>query len=421
MTAAKLTVAVRMYNVGFGDAFVVTVRKGRKAWRMIVDCGVHAHGQTRSLEESVNAIIGDLRTADPTEPPHVNVLVATHHHADHIAGFALDAWQQVAVDEVWVPFVEDPTDEDAKALREAQTNAANRLIGLVDQRTHGLDLDAWPDALTAARWFAVNSSRNAKAADRLLGRNGLGFANGPRIRFLPSESPDERIIDTTIKDVVVHVLGPPRDPAFLKRMNPPARAGWLAFDYDTNLASRIEEPLFGTTFAMDAAECRRDFPELAGEADRSLQKLDRINDPGLLAAASILERSVNNTSLFLVLDVAGQHLLFPGDAQQGSWDYVLGNPDMLPLVSNVVFYKIAHHGSHNGTPKNYVENILADGAYAMLPWGLVRRWEDSIPKQELLDALHEHKHIVIRADQPAPIRGRVKVQGDLWAEVTFKT
>jgi len=63
MTAAKLTVAVRMYNVGFGDAFVVTVRKGRQAWRMIVDCGVHAQGQVRSLEESVNAIIGDLRTA----------------------------------------------------------------------------------------------------------------------------------------------------------------------------------------------------------------------------------------------------------------------------------------------------------------------------------------------------------------------
>jgi beta-lactamase superfamily II metal-dependent hydrolase len=419
MTAAKLTVAVRMYNVGFGDAFVVTVRKGRQAWRMIVDCGVHAQGQVRSLEESVNAIIGDLRTADPTKPPHVNVLVATHHHADHIAGFALDAWQEVAVDEVWVPFVEDPTDEDAKALREAQTNAATRLISLLEQRTLGLNLDAWPDALTAARWFAVNSSRNAKAADRLLGRNGLSFATGPRIRFLPSASPGEQIIATTIKDVVVHALGPPRDPAFLKRMNPPAQVGWLALDRDTDLTSRIEEPLFGTTFAMDADESRRDFPELAGEADRSLQQLDQINDPGLLAAASILERAVNNTSLFLVLDVAGLHLLFPGDAQQGSWDYVLSNPNMLSLVSNVVFYKIAHHGSHNGTPKNYVENILADGAYTMLPWGLVRRWKDSIPKQELLNALHAHKHIIIRADKPTPIRGRVKVQGNLWTEVTF--
>ena len=108
MTAAKLTVTVRMYNVGFGDAFLVTVGKGRQKWRMIVDCGVHAHGQARPLEESVNAIIDDLRTADLTRPPHVNVVVATHHHADHIAGFALDAWQQVAVDEVWFPLSRTP-------------------------------------------------------------------------------------------------------------------------------------------------------------------------------------------------------------------------------------------------------------------------------------------------------------------------
>jgi hypothetical protein len=236
----------------------------------------------------------------------------------------------------------------------------------------------------------------------------------------PSATPEEQTIATTIENVAVHVLGPPRDPAFLKRMNPPAQAGWLALDSDADLISRPEKSLFGTAFAMDADECRRDFPDLAQEADRSLQNLDQINDQGLLAAASILERAVNNTSLFLVLDVAGRHLLFPGDAQQGSWDYVLSHPDMLARVSNLVFYKIAHHGSHNGTPKNYVENVLADGTYAMLPWGLVGRWA-SIPKQELLSALHAHKHIIIRADQPTPIRGRVKVQGNLWTEVTFTT
>jgi hypothetical protein len=65
MTTPTLTVAVRMYNVGFGDAFLVTVRKGQQSWRMIVDCGVHAHGQARPLEESVNALIDDLRAADP--------------------------------------------------------------------------------------------------------------------------------------------------------------------------------------------------------------------------------------------------------------------------------------------------------------------------------------------------------------------
>jgi beta-lactamase superfamily II metal-dependent hydrolase len=418
MTTPPFTVAVRMYNVGFGDAFLVTVRKGQQAWRMIVDCGVHAHGQARPLEQSVNAIIDDLRAVDTTGLPHVDVVVATHHHADHIAGFALDAWQRVAVDEIWVPFVEDPTDEDAKALRETQTNAATRLVGLLDQRTHGLTQGAWPDELTTARWLAINSSRNAKATDRLLGRNGLGFATNPIIRFLPSVNPEEHTIATTIEEVTVHVLGPPRDPAFLKHMNPPAQAGWLALDSDIDTLSRGEEPLFGAAFAMDDAEYHRDYPQLSGIC-QSLKPLDQLNDPDLLAAASILERAVNNTSLFFVLDVAGLHLLFPGDAQQGSWDHVLGNPDALPLVSKVAFYKISHHGSHNGTPKNYVENILAQGATAMLPWGLVSRWQDTIPKQELLDALRAHNHHIVRADEPVAEPGLVTVNGSLWSEISF--
>jgi len=418
MTTAKLTVSVRMYNVGFGDAFLVTVRKGRKAWRMIVDCGVHAQGQARPLEDSVNAIVDDLRAVDPAGPPHVNVIAATHHHADHIAGFALDAWQQVAVEEIWVPFVEDPMDPDAKALRESHRNAVARLLGLIGQRTHGLNRGAWPAALITAQWFAVNCSRNEKATDRLLDRNDLGFATKPRIRFLPSAGSDDQILPTTIEDVTVHVLGPPRDPAFLKHMDPPAQAGWLALDQDAEPGSGSEQPLFSPGFVMTADDCQRDFPQLA-QAHQSLRQLARINDAGLLAAASLLERAVNNTSLFFVLDVAGLHLLFPGDAQYGSWNHVLSNPALLPLVSDATFYKIGHHGSHNGTPRNYVENILGEGAYAMLPWGLVKRWEDTIPKQELLDALRARNHHIVRADNPLAEHGRVTVQGDLWAEVTF--
>ena len=54
------TIDVRMYNVGFGDAFRVTVRDGQDTWRMLVDCGVHSQGQARSISESVKNIIADL-------------------------------------------------------------------------------------------------------------------------------------------------------------------------------------------------------------------------------------------------------------------------------------------------------------------------------------------------------------------------
>jgi len=76
---------------------------------------------------------------------------------------------------------------------------------------------------------------------------------------------------------------------------------------------------------------------------------------GLLAAASMLEQSVNNTSLFFVLDVGGVRLLFPGDAQYGAWESVRNDPKSLDLISNVDFYKMGHHGSHNATPMSFIE------------------------------------------------------------------
>jgi hypothetical protein len=119
--------------------------------------------------------------------PHLDVVVATHHHADHISGFALSAWEQVTVDEVWLPFVENESDPDAVALRRAQTETARHLLGLIEQLTFGLDPGEWPAAVAAARSFALNSFGNADATDRLVGRNGQHFANARhKVRYLPS-------------------------------------------------------------------------------------------------------------------------------------------------------------------------------------------------------------------------------------------
>ncbi|MGH3331639.1 MAG: hypothetical protein ACRDPJ_10105 [Nocardioidaceae bacterium] len=419
--AGDSTVAVRMYNVGFGDAFLVTVRRDNTTWRMLVDCGVHSQGQARPIREAVRAIIGDLRAESTDGTAHLDVIVATHHHADHISGFALPDWEEVVVEEVWLPFVEDESDPDAVALRRAQSDTAQRLLWLIDRRTHNLDPGDWPMAVVAAQWFALNSFGNADATDRLVGRNGQHFASKHRVRYLPSLIDEENEITVGIDDVAVHVLGPSRDPDDLKDMDPPKSAGWLELNLQVSLDDDTGTtlfPLFNSAYVVDDDS---NVPEALRKAQEALNLQNVTNDAGLLSAASILERAVNNTSLFFVLDVAGTRLLFPGDAQHGAWEHVLNDPRKKAFLVDAAFYKIGHHGSHNATPKRFVEEIWHDGAYAMLPWGLVKRWQDTIPKKELLEALHTHQHTVIRADAPQAEPNRVAVHDDLWSEVVFTT
>jgi beta-lactamase superfamily II metal-dependent hydrolase len=410
-------VTVRMHNVGFGDAFLVTVDRAGRRWTMLVDCGAHTQGRPRPMREMVSDIVGALPVEVGSGRPRVDVVVATHHHADHIAGFAQDVWEQVEVGEVWLPFVEDDTDPDALRLREAQIDVARRLQALVQAR---VTVAKEPARVAMADALVANSLGNADAMDRLLGRNGRRFATTPEIRWLPTLDPAGNTIDPGLDGVRVHVLGPSRDPRQLLRMRPPANAGWLVLDGAAWPESSAAEPLFNEAFTMDSATVRSMHRDLA-DARKSLALRSLDNDAGLLAAASILERAVNNTSLFFVLDVAGTRLVFPGDTQQGGWDHVLDDARGRALVADAAFLKISHHGSHNGTPRRYVEEVLHGEAYAMLPWGLVKRWKDTIPKAELLAALRDRGHHVIRADAPVEEPGKVVVSGDAWSEVTFET
>lgn len=418
------TVEVRMYHVGFGDAFRVTVRDGRDAWRMLVDCGVHPQGQARSISESVKNIITDLVDDCGDAPPHLDVVVATHHHQDHISGFAEDDWSEVQVDEVWVPFVENSEDADGKALRRAQLLTAQKLDALITARQSlaASDTDA-AVVLARAKAFAVNSSGNAVATNRLLSRDGVQFANRPQVRFLPYQDPAANTFDTEKCGVRVHILGPPRDPNLLKKMNPPTRAGWLTLNLDADSAEgedTSEWPPFNLSYTITEDKV----PRHIANAKSKLHLTTLSNDFGLLSATSILERSVNNTSVFFLLDVHGVRLLFPGDAQEGAWEHVLHDQNVLTLIKNAEFYKVGHHGSHNATPKPFVLADWQGTGDAMVPWGLVEAWKDTIPKKELLEQLTEKQHRVIlpkeiRPGAGAPHAAKDVVQTEWWSQLTF--
>ncbi len=421
-------ISIRMYDVGFGDSFLVTLVQGSTSWRMLVDCGVHSLGKARPLIDVVQAIIADLQAAAPGSPPTLDVIVATHHHADHISGFAYDNWEAVQVGEVWVPFVEDPGDEDAVALKSGLDRAATALSALAGLGAATHQPGAAPlRALGLAGALAVNSLGNAAAMERLLGRNGKHFRNKPTVRFLPYKDAASNVVATGLEGVVIHVLGPSRDPSELKRMDPPKSAHWMtkqqAFEArGLRPEPDAAEPIFDDIYRVEPDECGEYIGAeiLAGLDSLDLDKL--LDDSGeLMAAASILERSVNNTSVFFVLDVAGTRLVFVGDSQQGAWEHVLNDPASRALVSNPAFYKVGHHGSHNATPRGYVAQDLGRaGNYAMLPYGNVKQWTD-IPNAALLAALADNNTVLVRADEPQAGSTVAIGPGGLWSEITLST
>lgn len=419
------TITVRMYNVGFGDAFRVTVTRGDRIWRMLVDCGVQPVSMSRPIEDSVQNIIDDLAASCNPDPPRLDVLVATHRHQDHVSGFASERWRDVYVDEVWLPYVENEHDEDAVALRQivSMKASANALTNLIASRQATPRLGAAAKkTLQLASDLAKNSTENPTAMDRLLEKNHSGFAKPVALhRFLPERNPDNNRIEVEELGIVASILGPSRDPTMIKKMRPPASAGWFALaDGDTE-QEPTEAALFDDSFVLESPS-----DELAATVQRQRLNSVTLDDDALLAAASLLDRSINNTSLFFILEVGSLKFLFPGDAQVGSWNHARQVPEWKALVRDVAFYKVGHHGSHNATSPTFVEKEwIPGGGDAMVPWRRVNQWK-KIPYEPLMNELAEQGHRIIKpevdgedvADKPG---GSKLTRTAWWSELAFET
>lgn len=427
---SEATVTIRMYNPGFGDCFLVTVADDDAAWRMLIDCGVHSHGRarvgdvSRPIGDVVGAVIAQLTDESADGMPRLDVVAASHRHSDHVSGFADDAWSAVEVGEVWVPFVEDEHDADAIGLRHGLTAAATALQGLVEQAADGKPVDSLGRSMALALDFAVNSGPNLAAATRLVDGGFKGGADHHEVRFLPKRDAAENRVELPVEGAVVHVLGPSRDPEYLKRMDPPAAVHWLE-EAAAELGRDEEHDIFDRMYEVPRDEVSARIPVSLVRARNAMRLAQlALDEEALLRAASVLERAVNNTSLFFVLDVRGTRFVFVGDSQQGAWEHVLDDPASRALVTGAAFYKVGHHGSHNATPKPVARELVRAGGVAMVPVGTVKAWKDTIPKSEILEALHESGAHVIRADDPqAGVDGGLDVQvgpDGLWSEVRFR-
>jgi beta-lactamase superfamily II metal-dependent hydrolase len=345
-----------MYRVGFGDCFLVSIPGDR---HVLVDCGVHVAADIGVLDDVLANIALESRG-------RLDLVIASHPHEDHISGFARgeETFRSLKIGEIWLPWTEDPTDADAYRLRQARAGLAAALTA------HAAAAPVRPEVEAI---LANAAARRNETAMNLL---RSAFGTEATVRFLAAGASFDEVAG--IPGLAARLLGPPRSEAFLKSMDPPRIERYLraAADGGQELVGAVEP------FGKEWVERPERGPRLTERDRRRLVRAVE-SSPDMLAFA--LDRAVNNTSLVCLFSYRGRSLLFPGDAQYGSWKAWLQEPDSPALLGTVDFYKVSHHGSENATPKSAVERMLKDSLSAMAstqstPW-------PSIPHEALWTAL----------------------------------
>ena len=108
-------VAVRMYNTGFGDCFLLAFRsEAGEACYVLIDCGVHQKWE--GGKERLKLVASDIAKATNN---HLHVVAVTHEHTDHVSGFlqSESTFGKMKIDDLWLAWTEDPSDQAAKQLK----------------------------------------------------------------------------------------------------------------------------------------------------------------------------------------------------------------------------------------------------------------------------------------------------------------
>jgi hypothetical protein len=412
---------VRMYRQGLGDCLYVELLRGQQApFRIMIDCGLvlGAKGATTTMQ----AVMADL--VDTLGSASLDLLVVTHPHWDHVSGFlqAKDDFAKINADAVWLGWPEDPADPLAVKLSSIHAGAETALRASIDKLTAlGLNENARQtqsliDFLGAAPSAGGGTTRDAvKAA-----------AAKVRVpRYCRPADPPVLIPGTEAR---IFVLGPPRDEAELRQMDPTSRNpetySLTALDGLYGLAGVFgegeedDQRPFNASVTIPLADARQlaFFRNSYAAADVAWRRIDTDWLEDTQNFALLLDRAVNNSSLVLAIELepGGPVLLFAADAQVGNWlswlklrwtigDRVVTGPD---LIARTIVYKVGHHASLNASLRAEGVERMNDLQYAFVPVDAVeakaKGWGGNIPFAALLEALKRQTApagAVLRSDE----------------------
>ncbi|MBL8212040.1 MAG: MBL fold metallo-hydrolase [Bryobacterales bacterium] len=390
-------VRIRMYRPGLGDCWLLTFHNEGVERHVLIDCGVLVG--TPNQKQQLTDIAQHIRKTTSDE---LAVLVATHEHWDHVAGFhfARDEFQHLKPEQVWVAWTEDP--EQTIATEKKKQNAMMaRAIGMAAEHlgasasSYDRECGAGIARITDFDGM-LGAAKFSKQSD-----SAMQFVVDKRKPADPYLRPGQVLEqpDWLPGGVRVYVLAPPMDRGALRQDRTRVEEGFktekkgedgAAFAWMSAVMGASSESMH-----EDLAIRLRPFdPALAWPQDdfQARSKWDvmkryeeepwrRIDQDWLHSAASLalqLDNSINNTSLVLAFELVAsrQVLLFVGDSELESWkswqsmEFQRDDGTRVTaedLLSRTVFYKVGHHGSGNATLRAALAKMTSPALVAAVP------------------------------------------------------
>ena len=418
--SGNLGIRVRMYRVGFGDFFLLTVPGNDGPAHILIDCGVHA-ANIGSIDECVQ----DLKK---TTSGRLALVILTHYHADHMSGFASNYDDFANFDHVgavWITNRLDPHNPEASKFMAQLTSVAQQLqlrLGARDDQDGEEARRKVFNAMGIELGAAGGGGGNAKALKLLQ----QGFKSKPPVYYYQAGDTPKLPPELEGK-ITAELLGPsPKDSGGEFAASDNRKEQYLAAAGDSGVPDADRVQSFEKAWPATAADYPGDaFDEFdSGLVERGGKRkkdgaaameatLARMQPDMLAAAADKLDGTLNNQSLVVLFTCKGKKLLFVGDAQWGNWSYWLygkavsgADPGITAqardILGSIDFYKVGHHGSTNATPVPAVGALNKDcAAMCSTATGAYGKPEKKteVPRTALIDALESRTgNRLVRSD-----------------------
>lgn len=390
---------IRAYNVGFGDALLVSVpdrsENGEPTTRnLLIDVGNVLTGQG-GQDQVFEPVLRDIEQVLGGEP--LDLYVMTHEHLDHVQG------------PLWAHRHLSPPVR--LRARHAWLTASAEGDPYYDRfhdarRQHLAALESYEKALALYNAL-LGTGTGLPAAIHALMANNNPRSTAQCVRHL-AEMGDETTY--VYRGCPVEERHPFRE----------ARLSLWAPEEDTSsYYSRVRKrppSVRSATTEVEPAETEPspliDPEPPAGVDPESFRLLLEHRRSGHFENLLAIDAAKNNSSVVLLLEWKGWRLLFPGDAELKSWTTMAEAEVLRP----VHFLKVSHHGSANGTPRGELLDFILphhpdDDRERIALASTLPEVYSGVPDADTLEALHERGLSVLSLDREAP-------QGS-WLDIEF--